>query len=315
MKTLKHQLLGSLVALSLLALAQPLFAQGPPSLTSHYVPGVEGIKGASLPPPGFYLRDYNVFYLASQLNNADGDEMNMDFDLMAYAQVFRPIYITKWKLLGASYGMDVIVPFAYTDLELNIPGLGRASDSSFNLSDVFVEPITLSWHGKRFDAAVGYGFYVPTGDYDAPDPTNPARTSPGKGFWTHMLTAGGTWFFDEPKTWAVSALCRYEINMENSDLDITPGQEFTLEWGVSKTLAKTIDVGLVGYYQQQVTEDNGHDGAAASDDLDHVASVGPEVNAFIPKLKLFASLRYLYEFSASDRPQGSTVTLTLTKMF
>jgi hypothetical protein len=305
MKTLQTKLVLLLVVLALFALLPPLQAQAPPpSFNGHYPTGAEGIKGASLPPPGFYLRDYNVFYFADQLNNADGDKRPMDFDLMAYAQAIRPVYITKWKVLGAYYGMDVLVPFIYTDLE--VPG---ASDSSFNLGDIFVEPITLSWHGKRFDAAVGYGFWAPSGQYDKNDLTNP-----GKGFWTHMLTAGATWFFDEPKTWALSGLCRYEINMENSDVHITPGQEFTLEWGASRTFAKTIDVGLVGYYQQQITKDNGHDGTVASHDLDHVASVGPEVNAFIPKLKLFASLRYLYEFGASDRPQGSTVTLTLTKI-
>jgi hypothetical protein len=304
MRTINARFLLLTLLVSLMVLSQPLFAQGPPSFNGHYPAGVEGIKAASLPPPGFYLRDYNLFYFADQLNNADGDKMNMDFDLMAYAQAIRPIYITKWKVLGAYYGMDVLVPFIYTDLEV----LG-ASDSSFNLSDIFVEPVTLSWHGKQFDAGVGYGFWAPTGQYDKNDLTNP-----GKGYWGHMFTAGGTWYFDKAKTWAVTGLGRYEINMENSDLNITPGQELTLEWGVSKTLAKTWDVGVVGYYQQQTTEDNGHDGTAASADRDHVASVGPEVNAFFPKLKLFASLRYLYEFSASDRPQGSTVTLTLTKI-
>ncbi len=304
MKAFKRSLVVLVVVLSLLALSAPLLAQGPPSFNGHYPAGVEGIKAGSLPPPGFYLRDYNLFYFASQVNNADGKEIPVDFDLTAYAQAIRPIWITDWKVLGGNYGMDVLVPFIYTDLKV-----GGASDSSFSLGDIFFEAGTLSWHGKRYDAGVGYGFWAPSGSFDPQDLTNP-----GKGYWGHMLTAGGTWFFDEPKTWAATALCRYEINMENSDLDVTPGHEFTLEWGASKTLAKTIDVGLVGYYQQQVTEDHGHNGAVASDNLDHAASIGPEVNAFIPKIKLFASLRYLYEFSASDRPQGHTVTLTLTKI-
>ena len=29
-------------------------------ITGHYVAGVEGIKASTLPPPGFYLRDYNI---------------------------------------------------------------------------------------------------------------------------------------------------------------------------------------------------------------------------------------------------------------
>jgi hypothetical protein len=41
--------------------------------------------------------------------------------------------------------------------------------------------------------------------------------------------------------------------------------------------------------------------------------VGPEINLFMPQLPMFASLRYVHEFSAKDRPEGNTVTLTLTK--
>jgi hypothetical protein len=239
------------------------------------------------------------------LNDADGDDLPVDLDLMAYAQAIRPIYITKWKVLGAYYGMDVLVPFIYTDLEVS-----GASDSNFNLGDVFVEPVTLSWHTKRVDVGVGYGFWAPTGEFNDSNPLTQA-VSPGKGFWSHMLTAGATVFFDKEKTWALSGLGRYEIHMENEDTGVTPGQTFTLEWGVSKTLAKVWDVGLVGYYRQQTTEDDG----GGNNELDSVASVGPEVSVFIPKLKMFTSLRYLYEFAASDQPQGNTVTLTLTKMF
>ncbi len=50
-----------------------------------------------------------------------------------------------------------------------------------------------------------------------------------------MQTAGATWYIDEEKTWAVSALNRYEFNTEQRNTDIIPGQTYTLEWGVSKT--------------------------------------------------------------------------------
>jgi hypothetical protein len=46
-----------------------------------------------------------------------------------------------------------------------------------------------------------------------------------------------------------------------------------------------------------------------------VVGVGPEVSAFWPKIGLFTSLRYAYEADAANRPQGHTITLTLTKIF
>ncbi len=264
---------------------------------AHYPAGVEGIKAATLPPPGWYFRDYNYFYWSDDFPGGPPE-----FDLFAYVQAPRVIWISPFQVLGGYYGADILVPFVHTDIEI-----GPFQEDDFGLGDIFLEPITLSWHGPRYDFAVGYGVWMPTGDFDVDHPS-----SPGKGFWTHMLTAGGTWYFDEAKTWAVSALNRYEINHENSDTDITPGQVWTLEAGVSKTLGKFYDVGVVGYYQAQTTADSG---PGSDDGKDSTVSIGPEFNAFFPKLGLFASARYFYELKSHDRPEGHTVNLTLTKIF
>jgi hypothetical protein len=268
---------------------------------SHYPVGAEGIKGASLPPPGFYLRDYNFFYTA---NKVDG--MPNGPDIFAYVQAPRLIWMTDWKILGANYGMDVIVPFAYKNIAAPF-GDGH----QFNLADIQVEPLLLSWHFKQFDAAAGYAIWVPSGNFDASTPAK-YLTSPGSGFWTHMITLGGVWYPDEKKTWAVSLLNRYEINTEQDTTDITPGNMLTMEWGLSKTVVPGVDVGFIGYYQQLVTRDSG---TGASPDYSNVVGLGPEASLFCPKLGLFTSLRYAYEVTAHDRPQGQTVVLTITKGF
>jgi hypothetical protein len=53
-----------------------------------------------LPPPGFYLRDYNLFYGAGQLNDSSGDKMDMDFEAFVYANAIRPVWITDLKIPG-----------------------------------------------------------------------------------------------------------------------------------------------------------------------------------------------------------------------
>ena len=275
-------------------------------LAGHYVPGVEGIKGASLPPPGFYFRDYNVFYVAGQVNNANGDKIPVDYNLFIYANLVRPIWITDWQVLGGNYGMDMIVPIQNTDLSIKSGSHTIYDNSVLGIGDLCFEPATLSWHGKQYDASVGYAFFAPTGD------SEPGTAKAGKGFWTHMLTAGGTWYFDAEKTWALSALNRYEFNTEEKDTHITPGQDWTIEWGLSKNVCQTVDFGLIGYYQLQTTKDSGYN---ASSDCDQVVSFGPEINVVWPKLGLFTSLRYAHEFVAEDRPQGDTIALTFTKRF
>lgn len=292
--------------LGLLALPSLLFAQGAPSFTPHYVPGVEGIKGASLPPPGFYVRDYNVFYFADQLNDADGNKVPLNVDAFVYANLVRGIWITDWKVLGGSVGMDMIVPLVNTSLSVKNGSSTLYDDAIFGVGDLYFEPLTLSWHGKRYDAAFGYSFFAPTGC------SSPGTAKPGKGFWTQMLTLGGTVYLDEAKSWSLSALNRYELNSEETDTGITPGQAWTVEWGLSKAVSKAVEVGLAGYYQLQTTADSGSGG---SDALDQVVGIGPEISTFCPKLGLFASLRYIREFAAKDRTEGNTVTLTLTRGF
>jgi hypothetical protein len=285
-KSIGGLLLAGFVALPGIAQAQ-----------THYPAGVEGIKGASLPPPGLYLRDYNYLYWSDDLKGGPPN-----FDLFAYIQAPRLVYITDLKILGGFYGADILVPFAYQNLTA-----GGFSGSKFGLADIFVEPITISWHPKQFDFAVGYGFWAPSGDYNPTDPV-----SPGKGFWTQMLTAGATWYPDEEKTWSVSLLNRYEFNQEQQDTDITPGQDLTMEWGIAKNFRKTIDIGLVGYYQLQTTPSHGQ-GASASNPW--TVGLGPEINMVCPKLGLITSIRYVYEIESWARPRGGTVNVTFTKRF
>ena len=290
-----------LLAASLVAL--PGILQAQPS--AHYVPGSEGIKDASLPPPGVYFRDYNYFYWADQLNGPSGNKIGpADLDTFTYANIPRVIWITDTKFLGGFVGVDALLPLVYQKTSLNTPG-GPYSSSTFGIGDFFGEG-TLSWHPKQFDFAIGSGVWVPTGDSGKP-PT----TRAGAGFWTFMQTAGATWYIDEGKTWAVSALNRYEFSTEQRDIDVIPGQTYTLEWGVSKSVCKEADLGVVGYYQQQVTANSG----APASSRNRVAAVGPEVSFMFPKPMLFISLRYNYEFMAESRAQGNAVTLTLTKRF
>jgi hypothetical protein len=289
-----------LLAVSLAALPSIVKAQ-----SAHYPPGIEGIKAASLPPPGIYVRDYNLFYAAEQLNDPAGNKA-VGANAFLYANVPRFIWITDWKFLGGSPGVDLLLPLQYTSLKLD--GMNYNS-STFGIGDFCIEP-QLSWHPKQWDLAAAYAIWMPTGD--SPTKASPLPcTRAGHGFWTHMLTAGATWYIDPDKTWAVSALNRYEINSEQRDTHITPGQAYTLEWGVSKTLAKVVDLGAVGYYQQQVTPSTG----APASRRDRVAAVGPEVSVAFPKIMFFASLRYNYEFMAENRLQGHAVSLTLTKRF
>jgi hypothetical protein len=290
----------TLIAAGLLCATSGAFAQ-------HYIAGSEGIKAATLPPAGIYFRDYNFFYYADSIPNLPS---YASFEMFSYINAPRLLWMTDWQIFGADYGMDVIVPFGYARAETEISGrFGsmRFEADRFGLGDIQIEPLLLSWHTKQFDFTFGYAVWAPTGDFDV------TQLNIGKGFWTHMLTAGATWYLDQEKTWAASWLNRYEISHEQEETGVTPGHVLTMEWGISKTVCQGLDLGVVGYWQQQVTDTTM--GSFSSDSLSRVVALGPEVSGVIPKINVIASVRYLREFAAKDRPEGNTVTLTFTKGF
>lgn len=291
------------------AMTAALLMTGPSALagSGHYVSGVEGIKAATLPPEGVYWRMYNVFYTADELRDKNGDKVDVDFDVSVYALVNRLVYSSGIEILGGNVVADIVVPLVYTDISMKAGGMTVFDDNEFGLGDILIEPFILAWHGPRWDAALGVGLYLPTGDFDADDPA-----SPGKGFWTGMFTAGATFYFDEARTWSASILSRYEIHSEQQDTDITYGDHFHFEWGLGKTINQIWDVGLAGYCRWQVTDDKG---PGTTNDREQAYAIGPEVSVFVPDWGLGLSLRSLWEFENRLNAQGNITTLMIMKAF
>ncbi|HOW99032.1 MAG TPA: transporter [Deltaproteobacteria bacterium] len=273
-------------------------------MTCAYTNGVEGIKAASLPPAGTYYLMYNVFYEADKLMDDRGDELKpVDMELSVYAIVHRLLVMTDKKVLGGDYGFDIVLPTVNTDVS-NVMG----SDNYFGLGDITVEPFIVSWHKPRYDAVIGAAVTLPTGQSD-----EGRMAQPGKDYWTGMLTAGGTVFFDTDKTWSASLLARYEMHGEKRSGDLKAGDDFHFEWGVGKSVTKTVDVGVAGYCQWQVTNDRGDDVTWEKNDRDRVFAIGPEADIFLPGVTLFVNWRTLAEFDAVDRTEGVIMAIKLVK--
>ena len=186
----------------------------------HYVAGVEGSQAASVPPPGMYylgyLVNYNIddFRIPGTSDNLPGHNSGT---VTALANRF--VWITNYKLLGADYGMEAIVPVMRTSLTLNAAGI---SDSRTGVGDIYLGPLVLGWHGPQWDAVAAAGLWLDNGSTSDP-------ASPGKGYKSTMLTGGLTYHFDAAKTLSASALARYEFNGKN-DAGFRHGDQMTVEW-------------------------------------------------------------------------------------
>ncbi|MCS4504989.1 transporter, partial [Arhodomonas aquaeolei] len=142
------------------AIAAALPAAASADATQHYVPGVEGSLGASVPPPGFYLRTYGVYYDSDNvkvdaISDNDGEIPGGDDSATVRAVVPRAIWITDKQFLGADYGMEAIAPI----LDKDVDAMGL-SESDSGLGDVFLSPLILAWHGERYDTVLAAGYWT-----------------------------------------------------------------------------------------------------------------------------------------------------------
>jgi len=123
------------------------------------------------------------------------------------------------------------LPLVYTEIKANTPGGPFHNQRSALATSSPRAPGRGICNNGTWPWAAGV--WAPTGDFDVHNPT-----LAGKGYWTEMLTAGATWYPDQEKRWALSVLNRYEFSQEQSDTDITPGQAYTVEGGLSYGVTK-----------------------------------------------------------------------------
>ncbi|WP_162301258.1 SphA family protein [Nitrincola tibetensis] len=254
-------------------------------LVSHagqYVPGIEGVKSAVVPPPGVYYRGYAVHYDADK---ADGLPPNSRVKVDALAHRF--IWVTETEVLGGQLGFEAILPMVRTDLDI---GNGMVRDKQTGLGDLFVGSL-IGWHGDRWDAVAAAGIWSPTGKSSRP-------ADPGFGYTELMLTLGGTYFFNDEKDLSFSALSRYEIADKSSVND-----ELVVEWGLGKHQG-LLDLGLVGYSRWELESGKSE-----------VHAVGVSAGYFWPQLMMGIDAGVYQEHSAKQGFEGTKLRVALTKVF
>lgn len=268
----------------------------------HYVPGVEGIQAASVPPPGMYYLGYLVNYSIDELR-APGSSTSLPGSNTGTVSALanRLVYITNTQFLGANYGMETIVPVIRKSMTF-------AGESSSGIGDIYIGPLVLGWHGSNWDAVAAAGLWFDNANSDS-------ISKPGNGYKSTMLTGGATYYFDDAKSWTGSGLVRYEMNSTNNN-GFKPGNQVSLEWGFGKSLG-AVQVGLVGYDQWQTSNDSGP--TATSDHAERHA-VGVElVYPLMKEAGVMLKAAYYDEYSAkggtNPQAKGSTLRFTFVKAF
>jgi hypothetical protein len=296
----------------------------------HYAPGLPNIRDLVVPDPGFYYLQYSAFYNTENFRDRNGDKatsvnagpvnLSVDADVEVFTVAPALVWVSPWEILGARYGAQIIPTFGNTSIQAALrteTGFGKkVNESQFGLGDLYVKPVWLGWDDAHYSVAAGYGFTAPVGKYNNGNPANI-----GLGFWTHEFQLATAWYPWEHKGTAVTLAGTYEIHSEIDDVKITPGDRFSLNWGISQYLPLNdansilLEVGAMGYFQWQVEKDAGSGVNNRFNAKDQIHAAGGQIGLVYVPWNAFVSFHGLQEFGAEARFEGQFFTLTVGKGF
>lgn len=244
----------------------------------------------------------------NELKNLTGEKREIGVD----AGGLLTWWVSKYKILGANYGAMANIPFADNQIEF----ASFNFESGFGMADIYVQPVNLGWHLEQADFLASYGFYIPTGNYEAG-----AQDNNGMGMWTHEFGAGTTLYFDDEKRWHFAATGYFELNGTKKDSDIDVGNTLTLEGGLGRSFFEgALSVGVAYYANWKLSKDQiglntdipNLPEEITLEDKHRVYAVGPDVTVPIAvkgRLISLITARYQWELDARNTLEGERLTM------
>jgi len=268
--------------------------------------GDTGLMSGTQPGPGVYISGVLYFYDTHEIIDKDGRRFNrVSIEQVVPAAALT--YVSKKKFLGGNYSATVVLPL----LNVTIDTPQSTEKSGLGFSDIYVQPIQLGWHRKRFDALAGYGLYMPTGRFTAGGSNNH-----GLGMWSHELSAGATVYLDDKKQWHAATNAYYNIQSHIKGTNRKAGNVLSLEGGVGHAFCSGLcNVGVDYYTQWKVTDDKFANVTPNFLAKHRYYGIGPEINGVIPinaKTLAVFKVAYFREFGNRVATQGQSIIMSVT---
>ena len=294
-----------LLAVLVVTAASPSWAQQ----KGQYVPGQSGLNAGVLPNPGFTYASMELNYRAKSLRDENGDSLpvNGTYEFWVIENFF--FYVPTPKVAGAKLVIMAIVPAANGSLTL--PRFDVSGTTGYAMSDTWVQPATLGWHYDRADVNAGYAFVVPSGRY-----TPGSTDNVGSGYWGNHINGATTAYLTKNKGTTANVFGDWEIHSRRKGTDITPGQAFTMEWGLGQAIPldsnehKLLQFGIIGYDQWQVSDNGGTFAGGLPASLTprySVHAIGFQGDFLMPAKGLSLYGKFEPEYQAEARPKGRTI--------
>jgi hypothetical protein len=273
----------------------------------HKLLGTLGLKAGSEPKPGLYLVDSFGFYHAGELADRNGNAIPAGLQIDGAGGAFGVLATFRIPHTPIFLSAAGALPLAHVSLRTSSQ---KGSIARSGLGDLYVEPLKLGWRGERVELVTNYSFYAPTGRF-----TDKGSGGIGYGQWTHEFSLGGTVYFDSRRTWHLSALASYDINLRKRSVDITRGATLQVQGGVGKTLSSFFDAGIAAYALWQMTDDSGSAlPPMAQGAREQAYGLGPEIDLLVMPILGRLTVRYVHDLSAASRPVGQLFFVTWTAL-
>ena len=330
---MKSKVLPLACLVALLLPAAPSGAQvASPLQSGHYSPVMMNVRDMAQPPAGLFVLWYNAFTSSDSYVDRNGNkfesinlseinaalpDIDLDLKLKAVASVPTVFWASNFRVLGGARYMAGVAPnYVSADISVLTERGGIINPDSTivrqhggknsGFSDLFVTPLGLSWGWEKSDVTVMYSFYAPTGKYE----TGNAETI-GLGFWTHQLQWRGYYYAKPDKSTAFMLGLIYELNGTIKDVDVSPGDRFTLEWGLSQYFSDVFEVSVQGGHNWQVGDDSGADVYWDPAFHDRKSTVAVGVTYWPWRQKLAVTGKYAFDFGVRQRFENNTLYVNL----
>lgn len=267
----------------------------------HYPNGVEDFAVGALPPPGTYLVNYLVFAQKNAIRDNSGNNVAPPaFKADVVVEVPRLIYVTPFTLFGASWGVQLFVPYYSADMQL---GNGGAQNNLLDardkgIGDIIFSPAIFGWHfSPNLHMVAALDFWAPTGNYDV---ARPATQIISKNIWTVEPVLAVSYFRDGLD---LSAKLMYDFNTKNDDTKTEPGQEFHVDWALGYGFKNGANAGLVGYNYWQTTDDKVN-GVTQNDQKSRIGGIGAGFKYWPNRGPFSMTLKHYWEYDARNIVSG-----------
>jgi len=296
---------------------------------SFWIPGFFGSLAATPQQPGWSYAVINYFTNVSATGNAAvareitigqfnptlNASINANVRASADIGIFAPTYVFATPFLGGQASASLLMDFGINNTALNgtlsgtVGGIPFTRSFDLNQTTAGIGDL-IPQFAVRWNAGVNnYMAYltgdIPVGVYSS---TNLANIGIGHG----AIDGGvGYTYFDEKTGHEFSAVMGLTGNFENTATNYTSGIDWHLDWGASQFMTKQFQVGLVGYFYEQLTPDSGCAPIICPFES-RVIGVGPQIGYLFPvgDMQGYFNLKGYGEFDNNARPAGFNVWLT-----